>query len=237
MPHLLLLEDDADLRLALEQYLNGEGFQVSSFSKGKEALRYISLPFQAPKDRLDAAILGLTLSDIDGLDVLRTLRHVPRTRNIPVLLVTGKNEEIDRVLSQDLWADDYVSKPLSSRELAARLRALLRRASFLELEQKPKAFSFGPISVDLETHVASIDGTPIDLTRREFELLAYFVQNPRRVLSREKILHQVWGLEFLGESRTIDAHVRRVRAKLGEAANLIETIVGVGYRMGGPEIR
>jgi len=237
MPHLLLLEDDADLRSALEQHLKAEGFVVSSFSSGKEALRSIALPFQVPKERLDVAVLDLTLSDIDGLDVLRAIRQVPRTRNIPVLLVTGKNEEIDRVLSQDLWADDYVSKPLSSRELAARLRALLRRAAFLEQEQKPKQFSFGPISVDLETHIASADGIPMDLTRREFELLAYFVQNPQRVHSREKILHQVWGLEFLGESRTIDAHVRRVRAKLGESANLIETVVGVGYRMGGPENR
>jgi len=235
MPHLLLLEDDADMRIALEQHLKGEGFLVSSFSRGKEALRFIALPLLGQKNRLDVAVLDLTLPDIDGLEVLRAVRHDGRTRNLPVLLVTGKNEEIDRVLAQDLWADDYVSKPLSSRELVARLRALLRRASFLEQEQRPKQFAFGPITVDLEAHLATVSGGSIDLTRREFELLAYFVQNPQRVHSREKILHQVWGLEYLGESRTIDAHIRRVRAKLGESAGLIETIVGVGYRMGSPE--
>ncbi len=237
MPHLLLLEDDADLRAALERHLRGEGFRVSSFAFGQEALKFITHPPSSPQDHPDVVVLDLTLPDMDGLETLRTIRQDHRTRNIPVLLVTGKNEEIDRVLAQDLWADDYVSKPLSSRELVARLRAILRRAAFLEQEPKPARFSFGPVSVDLKTHQAKLLDDPIDLTRREFELLAYFVQNPRRVHSREKILHQVWGLEFLGESRTIDAHVRRVRAKLGDSAGLIETIVGVGYRMGGPEGR
>jgi len=237
MPHLLLLEDNADLRGVLERHLNVEGFRVSAFSAGQEALRFISRPSLEAKDRLDVVVLDLTLPDMDGLEALRTLRQDPRTRSIPVLLLTDRNEEIDRVLAQDLWADDYVSKPLSSRELVARLRAILRRAAFLEQESRPEQFAFGPVSVDLSTHQATLGSAPMDLTRREFELLAYFVQNPRRVHSREKILQQVWGLEYLGESRTIDAHVRRVRAKLGDAAGLIETIVGVGYRMGGPEGR
>jgi len=128
-----------------------------------------------------------------------------------------------------------VSKPYSARELVARLRAILRRAAFLDQTEKPNQLAFGALSVDLDMHVARVDGHPLDLTRREFELLAYFLQNPRRVLSRERILQQVWGLEYLGESRTIDAHVRRVRAKLGDAANLIETVVGVGYRLGSVE--
>jgi len=237
MPHLLLLEGDADLRMGLEQHLRGEGFQVNAFATGREALKFIAQPALGTKERLDVTVLDLTLPDMDGLEVLRALRQDPRTRSLPLLLLTGKNEEIDRVLAQDLWADDYVSKPLSIRELVARLRAILRRATFLEQTQRPDHFSFGPISVDLEAHVATVFEKPIDLTRREFELLAYFVQSPQRVHSRDKILHQVWGLEYLGESRTIDAHVRRVRAKLGEAANLIETIVGVGYRMGGAENR
>jgi len=237
MPHLLLLEDDAEMRAALEHHLKNEGFRVSAFASGGGALKFITHSSLGQKDRMDVAVLDLTLPDMDGLEVLRIIRQNPGTRNLPILLVTGKNEEIDRVLAQDLWADDYVSKPLSSRELVARLRAILRRASFLEQEHRPDHFAFGPISVDLQTHLAKVQDVPIDLTRREFELLAYFVQYPRRVHSREKILHQVWGLEFLGESRTIDAHVRRVRAKLGEAAGLIETIVGVGYRMGGAEGR
>ena len=148
------------------------------------------------------------------------------------MLVTARNEEIDRVLGLELGADDYISKPFSSRELVARVRAILRRAAFMDATERQRDLAFGPISVDLDAHVARVEREPIDLTRREFELLAYFLQNPRRVLSREKILQQVWGLEYLGESRTIDAHVRRVRAKLGEASNLIETVVGVGYRLG-----
>jgi DNA-binding response OmpR family regulator len=149
-----------------------------------------------------------------------------------VVLVTARNEEIDRVLGLELGADDYISKPFSSRELVARIRAILRRATFIDQADKTQQLQFGPIALDLDMHTARVEGEALDLTRREFELLAYFLQNPRRVLSREKILQQVWGLEYLGESRTIDAHVRRVRSKLGAAAALIETVVGVGYRMG-----
>jgi DNA-binding response OmpR family regulator len=112
------------------------------------------------------------------------------------------------------------------------VRAILRRAAFIDHADRSQQMVFGPIALDLDMHIARVDGEPLELTRREFELLAYFLQNPRRVLSREKILQQVWGLEYLGESRTIDAHVRRVRSKLGVAAALIETVVGVGYRMG-----
>ncbi|MBP1627564.1 MAG: two component transcriptional regulator, winged helix family [Holophagaceae bacterium] len=231
MPHLLLLEDDADIRLGLEQHLKREGFTVSSFGTGREAIRYITQPGSgSPKP--DVALLDLTLPDIDGLDVLRAIRTDSRLRVLPVMLVTARNEEIDRVLGLELGADDYISKPFSSRELVARVRAILRRAAFMDATERQRDLAFGPITVDLDAHVARVEGEPMDLTRREFELLAYFLQNPRRVLSREKILQQVWGLEYLGESRTIDAHVRRVRAKLGEAANLIETVVGVGYRLG-----
>lgn len=235
MPNLLLLEDDPEIRLGLEQHLKGEGFKVHGFSCGKDAIRFLAHPTLGAQGRMEVAVLDLTLPRIDGLEVLRAIRQEARTRNLPVLLVTGKSNEIDLVLSQNLWADDYASKPISSRELVARLRAILRRAAFLDPERKPQNATFGPVSIDLTAHVAQVDGTPLDLTRREFELLAYFVQNPRRVHSREKILQQVWGLEYLGESRTIDAHVRRVRAKLNQAAALIETVVGVGYRMGGPE--
>lgn len=232
MPHLLLLEDDLDIRQGLEQHLKREGFTLSAFALGQEALRYLHQTLSGHAPKPDLALLDLTLPDIDGLEVLRTIRNDPALRSLPVMLVTARNEEIDRVLGLELGADDYLSKPYSTRELVARLRAILRRAAFLEPDEKPRQLSYGPLSVDLDMHVARVDGRTLDLTRREFELLAYFLQNPRRVLSRERILQQVWGLEYLGESRTIDAHVRRVRAKLGDAAHLIETVVGVGYRLG-----
>ncbi len=233
MPHILLLEDDADIRLGLEQHLRREGFGVSPVGTGQEALQVLSGGPQVT--RLDAALLDLSLPDMDGLDVLRAIRQDAVHKGLPVLLVTARSEEIDRVLGLELGADDYISKPFSARELAARLRAILRRSAPVEATERPLELSYGPITVDLDMHTARVDGQLVDLTRREFELLAYFLRNPRRVLTREKILQQVWGLDYLGESRTIDAHVRRVRAKLGEdAAALIETVVGVGYRLGGP---
>jgi len=232
MPHLLLLEDDADIRLGLEQHLKREGFSLSAFGTGREALRFIAQSSSGQASRLDVALLDLTLPDVDGLDVLRAIRADASYRALPVVLVTARNEEIDRVLGLELGADDYISKPYSSRELVARIRAILRRAAFIDTGSKVQQLTFGPISVDLDMHIARVNGEAMELTRREFELLAYFLQNPRRVLSREKILQQVWSLEYLGESRTIDAHVRRVRSKLGEAAGLIETVVGVGYRLG-----
>ena len=232
MPHLLLLEDDADIRLGLEQHLKREGFTFSSFENGRDALKCITLSAAGQSPRLDVALLDLTLPDMDGLDVLRMIRADGQYRALPVVLVTARNEEIDRVLGLELGADDYISKPFSSRELVARIRAILRRATFIDQADRTQQLQFGPIALDLDMHTARVEGEALDLTRREFELLAYFLQNPRRVLSREKILQQVWGLEYLGESRTIDAHVRRVRAKLGDAAALIETVVGVGYRMG-----
>ncbi|HEX9010621.1 MAG TPA: response regulator transcription factor [Holophagaceae bacterium] len=233
MPQILLLEDDTEIRLGLEQHLRREGFGVSSVGTGKEALQALAGAAQGP--RLEAALLDLSLPDMDGLDVLRAIRADPVHRGLPVLLVTARSEEIDRVLGLELGADDYISKPFSARELAARLRAILRRSTPAETPERTPQLTFGPISVDLDMHTARVDGQLVDLTRREFELLAYFLKNPRRVLTREKILQQVWGLDYLGESRTIDAHVRRVRAKLGEAAaSHIETVVGVGYRLGGP---
>lgn len=234
MPHLLLLEDDEDIRQGVAQHFTREGFTVTSVGTGQEALACLARAARHQVARLDAALLDLSLPDMDGLDVLRAIRVDATHRTLPVLLVTARNEEIDRVLGLELGADDYVSKPFSSRELVARLRAILRRAAFLEEKAPDPVLAFGAITADLDSHVARVHGTPLDLTRREFELLVYFLRNPKRVLGREKILQQVWGLEYLGESRTIDAHVRRLRSKLGEAASLIETVVGVGYRMGKP---
>jgi DNA-binding response OmpR family regulator len=232
MPHLLLLEDDPDILSGLSQHFQREGFSVAACATGTEALTALRQAGAGKGAKPEAALLDLTLPDMDGLDVLRFIRGDAALRSMPVVLVTARGDEIDKVLGLELGADDYVSKPYSTRELTARVKAVLRRASFLEDQAKGKVMSFGPISVDLDMHAARSGGQPLDLTRKEFELLAYFLKNPRRVLPRERILQQVWGLEYLGESRTIDAHVRRLRAKLGETAVHIETVVGVGYRLG-----
>ncbi|MBI4911151.1 MAG: response regulator transcription factor [Acidobacteria bacterium] len=232
MPSLLMVEDDAEIRLGLEQHLKREGFSLHAFSQGRDAVRFLLQSSAGLAPRVDAALLDLSLPDMDGLDVLRAIRGDATYRALPVMLVTARTEEIDRVLGLELGADDYIPKPFGLRELVARVRALLRRAAFMEDQAKGQLLAFGPLSVDLDRHAARVEGELLDLTRREFELLAYFLRNPRRVLTREKILQQVWGMEFLGESRTIDAHVRRLRAKLGNASRHIETIVGVGYRLG-----
>ncbi len=232
MSHLLLLEDLTDSRRSLEQHLKREGFTLHAFVQGKEAQRFLTQSASGHAARLDAAILDLSTAALEPLETLRTIRSDKHLKHLPVVLLTTRAEEIDRVLALNLGADDYISRPFSSRELVARLRALLRRATFMDKGEKPMQITFGPLAVDLEKHVAHQNGEPLDLTRREFELLAFFIQNPRKVLSREKILQLVWGLEYLGESRTIDAHVRRIRAKLGEEGPLIETVVGVGYRLG-----
>ena len=232
MPHLLLLEEDSELRLGLEQHLQREGFTITSLDRVKTALRFVQQSSSGHLARIDAALLGLSLADGDGFDVLRGIRQDATYRALPVILVTRSSEDIDRVLGLEVGADDYLAKPFSLREIAARVKALLRRSSFMESRAGGQRLQYGNIIVDLDRHEASVGGGLLDLTRREFELLAYFLKKPRRVLSREMILQQVWGLEYLGESRTIDAHVRRLRAKMGEAASSIETVVGVGYRLG-----
>ena len=233
MPNILLLEDDADIRSGMEQNFKREGFGVCSFELAKEALDYLAKSTDG-RASVDIVILDLTLPDFDGLEVLREIRKSPILKSTPVMIVTARGEEIDRVLGLELGADDYVPKPFSSRELIARARALLRRATFMEAAapDAPVMLFFGPISIDFDGYSARVEGQVIDLTRKEFELLAYLMKNPKRVLTRDKILNQVWGLDYLGESRTIDAHIRRLRFKLGRFSDLIETVVGVGYRLG-----
>ena len=193
MPRILLLEDDTEIRLGLEQHLRREGFSPLPVGTGRDAL----LALNASGPKLDAALLDLSLPDMDGLDVLRAIRSHPTLKALPVLLVTARSEEIDRILGLELGADDYIAKPFSARELAARLRAILRRSSPAEVSEKAATLSYGPITVDLDMHVARVDGALVELTRREFELLAYFLVNPKRVLSREKLLQQVWGLSLI----------------------------------------
>jgi two-component system response regulator RegX3 len=220
---ILLVEDEESYREPLAYLLGREGYDVSTAATGTDAL------VRFDDEGADLVLLDLMLPGLPGTEVCRRLRA---TSEVPIIMLTAKDGEIDKVVGLELGADDYVTKPYSSRELTARIRAILRRAAFLEHAEDVKALAFGPIQVDTERRAVLVEGQAVELTRKEFELLEYFLRNPRRVLSRERILQQVWGLEYLGESRTIDAHVRRVRAKLGEAAELIETVVGVGYRLG-----
>jgi DNA-binding response OmpR family regulator len=246
VPHILLLEDDADIRSGMEQHFRREGFSVCAHGLAGDALGYLEKSAQGTAPKVDVAVLDLTLPDFDGLDVLRAIRRGASPNSPHVIIVTARGEEIDRVLGLELGADDYLSKPFSTRELSARVRAVLRRsappadapgaaasgASGVRFAAPEAPLAFGPISLDPESRAVHVEGGLLDLTRKEFDLLAHLMKNPRRVLTRDRILQDVWGLEYLGESRTIDAHIRRLRSKLGAAAGLVETVVGVGYRLG-----
>lgn len=231
MPHLLYLEHDPEIRAGIDQHLRREGFVPVSFGLGKEGLAHLAECAEGRRPLPRAILLDVALPDLDGLQLLRRLRAEPRLAPLPVLLLTSRSEDIDRVLCLELRAEDYIPRPYSGRELVARIRAILRRAAVAESE-KPVHHTYGPIRLDPEQRAAFLRDALLDLTRREYELLEFLVRNPHRVHSREHLLHEVWGLDYLGESRTIDAHVRRLRAKLGPDAALIATVVGAGYRLG-----
>lgn len=235
MLHAFIVEDDFDIQQSLIQALSREGFKSSAFSTGQKALEALKL---ADKDAslYHIALIDLTLPDMDGLDILRYLRGSATLKNLPCILVTARTEEIDRVIGLELGADDYISKPYSIRELSARVKALMRRTQIDPNDTAQLTLQCGPIRVDLSSRQVHINKKiSTEFTRKEFELLVYLIENQGRVLSREKILQSVWGLDYLGESRTIDAHVKRVRSKLGAYGDLIETSIGVGYRMLKPD--
>ncbi len=231
MPHAFIVEDDLDIQQSLIQALTREGFKCSAFSSGQGAMEALKIADKDPS-LYQIALLDLTLPDMDGLDILRFLRSSPTLKSLPCILVTARSEEIDRVIGLELGADDYISKPYSMRELSARVKALLRRTQIEVGAESLSNLQCGPIIVDFTSRQVLVDNKACsEFTRKEFELLTYLMENQGRVLSREKILQSVWGLEYLGESRTIDAHIKRVRSKLGSFGHLIETSIGVGYRM------
>ena len=175
----------------------------------------------------DLVLLDLMLPGMDGLEVCRALRGDPATARIPIIMVTARGEESDKVAGPEVGADDYITKPFSPRELVARLRALLRRAQPSRAEGVIEA---GDLRIDTLAREATYRGRKLSLTPREFELLAFLAHRPGRVMSREELLRKVWGYDYLGETRTVDVHVRRLRVKLGERHRLIETVTGAGYK-------
>ena len=221
---LALVEDDPDLATTLGLALERDGYHVARFATGRDGLEGI---LDNPPDLV---ILDLNLPDLDGLGVCRELRETPAVADLPIIILTARVTESDRVLGLDLGADDYITKPFSLRELKSRIRALLRRRSLDggvpedEYEDTRLHISRGAMEVLL-------DGRPIRLTMREFELLWYLVMTRPRVASRESVLERVWGLSSDVETRTVDVHVRALRKKLGSEA--VETVIGAGYRFRG----
>jgi len=221
---VLIVEDEPDIRELVVHHLKREGYLVSAASSGEEALRQVQA---APPDLV---LLDLMMPAMDGLEVCRRLRQDPATAMLPIVMLTAKGDEVDRVLGLEIGADDYVVKPFSPKELVARVRAVLRRS-----RSAPGAapLKVGALVMDLGTHTASVGGEPLTLTPKEFDLLRALVEARSRVLSREFLLDRVWGYSRASEieSRTVDVHVRRLRVKLGPEGRRILTVKSVGYRL------
>jgi DNA-binding response OmpR family regulator len=221
-PRVLVVEDEQDIAGLIKHALERSGdAQVDIVSSGDSALRAVR--DQAP----DLMILDLNLPVLSGTEVCRILRGRPETASLPIIMLTARTGESDRVAGLDLGADDYVTKPFSLRELAARVRAVLRRR---QQATGGSIFKGAHLVADFDAVSIAVDGTPVRLTRREFELLRFLVENRNRVLSRDRLLERVWGYDRFIETRSVDVHVGRLRAKLGAAGQQIETVVGLGYR-------
>jgi two-component system phosphate regulon response regulator PhoB len=220
---VLIVEDEVDLAATLEYSLTREGYQVTVAHTGQAALA-AALADPGP----DVVVLDLMLPDLPGTEVCRRLREHERTRELPIVMCTAKDTEIDRVVGFEVGADDYVVKPFSVRELALRVRAMLRRSHRTEAESE--ILRFGRLKVDREAHRVWIDDAEVTLTALEFRLLYTFLSRKGRVQSREALLSDVWGIDAEVTTRTVDTHVKRLREKLGEVGDYIETLRGVGYR-------
>ena len=221
MKKVLILEDEVSIRSFVVINLNRAGYEVIEAGTGMEALEKL-------KEHPDVgvAILDIMLPDEDGLSILKKLRATPETRRIPVILVTAKTTEIDKVKGLDSGADDYLTKPFGVMELISRVKALLRRVGGMEDE---KFLRVGILFIDDEKHVAYVDDKHIELTYKEYELLKYLTINQGIVLSRDNLMEKIWSSDYEGESRTLDVHIKTLRQKLGKAGSYIKTVRNVGY--------
>jgi two-component system, OmpR family, alkaline phosphatase synthesis response regulator PhoP len=224
---ILVVEDDPDIAELVERYLSKAGFSTDRVASGKDALDAIAV--KAP----DLLVLDLMLPHLDGLEICRRVRAHDKTANIPIIMLTARAEESERIVGLELGADDYLAKPFSPNELVARVRALLRRAN--RHAPATKTLAYRSISVDTERHVVSLDGVTIALTAKEFLLLEYLIQHRGRVLSRDLLLTDVWGYRYTGGTRTVDVHVRRLREKLPLLAEAIVTVKQFGYKLLEPD--
>src|SRR5688572_23224772 len=223
MPRILVVEDDPDISELIAHYLAKAGHQVDRLSHGGDAPRRVreTLP--------DLIVLDLMLPGLDGLMVCQALRSDPLTAAIPIIMVTARGDEADRIAGLELGADDYVTKPFSAKELAARVSALLRRTQ--RVDPAEPVVRYRTITIDSARHVVTVDGREVRLTAKEFLLLLYLVQHRGRVLSRDLLLTDVWGYQYTGGTRTVDVHIRRLREKVPVLTDAIETIKQFGYKL------
>jgi DNA-binding response OmpR family regulator len=222
MIHVLVVEDDRDISDLIAHALRKAGYAVETLANGSAVMPHVRA--NAP----DAIVLDVMLPGMDGMLVCQALRNEPATAAIPIIMLTARGEEADRIAGLELGADDYVTKPFSPKELAARVGALLRRSRRADAGAPLR---YGPIAIDIDRHTVHVDGAEIQLTAKEFLLLQYFLQHRGRVLSRDVLLSDVWGYTYTGGTRTVDVHVRRLREKLPLLADALVTIKQFGYKL------
>lgn len=220
---IFFVEDDDSIRELVLYTLNNAGYEARGFAKPSEF--WTGLQEMTPR----LILLDIMLPEEDGLQILKKLRAASQTKNVPIMMLTAKGTEYDKVIGLDYGADDYLPKPFGMMELIARVKALLRRAKVVDTE---KEYTIGGLYVSPTKHKVRVDGIEITLTLKEFELLTLFVENQGIVFTRDQLLTKIWGYAFDGESRTVDVHIRSLRHKLGECGKLIETVRGIGYKLG-----
>ena len=220
---IFCVEDDSNIRDLVVYTLNTTGFKARGLEDGKEFFKALAL--ETP----ELVLLDIMLPGEDGLSILKKLKSSSKTSNIPVIMVTAKGTEYDKVIGLDEGADDYVTKPFGMMELVSRVKAVLRRT---KRNAESDELVYENLKIDLKRHEVLADGQSVTLTLKEFELLRKLMQNKENVLTRDQLLVEIWGYDFDGETRTVDVHIRTLRQKLGEAGNLVKTVRGVGYCMG-----
>lgn len=214
------VEDDINIRELIEYTLTQSGYCVKSFDNGNDFFH------QLKSEKPDLLLLDIMLPDKDGIEILNELRSSHATKNLPVIMLTAKSGQMDKIKGLDAGADDYITKPFDILELISRIRAVLRRAPITE-----DSTDYKEISIDVKKRLVTVSGEPVVLTYKEFELLHLLMRNRGIVLDREQIMNEVWGVNFEGETRTVDVHIRTLRQKLSHAGNYIETIRNVGYKL------
>lgn len=224
MDLIYLLEDDDSIRKLVIYALNSQGYEAKGFERPAEFWKAMG------QAQPDLVLLDIMLPEEDGLTILQKLRAAAGTKKLPVIMLTAKNTEYDRVVGLDSGADDFISKPFGMMELVARVRAVLRRT---ESREENSDYQLGELFVSPKRHVVKVDGEEVSLTNKEFELLCLLLEHQGMAMTRDAIMDGVWGQEFSRENRTLDVHVRTLRTKLGPAGHYIETVRGVGYKMGG----
>lgn len=235
-PYILVIEDDPDIAESIRYNLEREGAYTARVAESAEEALKAALGNGhrhelGPESGPDLIILDLNLPGMSGFELCRRMRTEERTRKTPIIMLTARTEERDKVRGLELGADDYMTKPFSVRELVARVKAALRRSGYEA--QQPANYNDGLLQIDYGNFTALAQGETVKLTRKEFALLAILSRNKGRVVPREQLLDQVWGLEYYGEARTLDVHISGLRKKLGSCGNSIETVIGIGYRFRG----